>query len=247
MDMSALQAAAAEYSREPDKQKLDGLVEMALPLAERVARQFSGRGIETEDLFQIASIALMQAAKRYKAETGLKFITYAMPTMAGSVRNYLRDKGQLIRAPRAGRQLLGRIAAHSERFLLENGREPSVMEISEALGVPLEDILDAFELRKASGIASLDAPVGEDEGASFMDLMPESESGYDRVEREDFLNSLKKLMDERDRELFEARFAKGLGQRETAKHLGVSQMQVSRLERRLLEKLRAYLKSTQQI
>ncbi len=247
MDMIALQAMAEEYSREPDKRKLDELVEAALPLAGRVARQFSGRGTETDDLFQTASVALMQAAQRYKADTGLKFITYAMPTMAGSVRNYLRDKGQLIRAPRAGRQLLGKISAYTEKFLIENGREPSVVETANALAVPLEDILDAFELKKASGIASLDAPIGEGDGASFMELIDSGESGYEKIERDDFISSLKKLMDERDLALFELRFEKGLGQRETAKQIGVSQMQVSRLERRLLQKLKSYLTGTQQM
>ncbi len=217
----------------------DQLVEGYLPLARAVARRFEGRGIENEDLQQVASIALLKAVERFDLSRGFRFVTYAVPTIAGDVRNYIRDKTGGMRMPRDMRQKLYHMQLTREQFELDHLREPSARELAEAMQITQDELLMLLDMRKQTEVVSLDAPVGEDRDADIGAMLGAEDKGYGEVEGSQWMNWIFSKVDEKERKLLTLRYAQRLGQREVAKQMGVSQMQISRMERRVLQRLRA--------
>ena len=227
------------YAASRDPALRDELFEHYLPLARAVARKFSGRGVETEDLEQVAGMALLKALERFDPARGFRFVTYAVPTITGDVRNYLRDKSGLMRMPRDMRQRLYQMTQEQERFEREHLRAPTATELSERMGIAPEAFLALLSLRSQNEAVSLDTPVGEEGDTCLSDLLGSADDRFERMERSEWAQWLLSKVGETERELLTLRFRDGLGQRETARRLGISQMQVSRLERRALSRLRA--------
>lgn len=227
------------YAAGRDPALRDELFERYLPLARAVARKFSGRGVETEDLEQVAGMALLKALERFDPARGFRFVTYAVPTITGDVRNYLRDKSGLMRMPRDMRQRLYQMTQEQERFEREHLRAPTATELSERMGIAPEAFLALLSLRSQNEAVSLDTPVGEEGDTCLSDLLGSADDRFERMERSEWAQWLLSKVGETERELLTLRYRDGLGQRETAKRLGISQMQVSRLERRALSRLRA--------
>ena len=228
-----------QYAEHRSPALRDELVESYLPLARAVARRFEGRGAEREDLQQVASIALMKAVERFEPERGFRFVTYAIPTIAGDVRNYLRDKASGMRVPRDARQKLYKMQQIREQFEREYMREPSARELADAMQIPPDELLMLLDLRNQTDVASLDAPVSEESEADLSAMLGTTDDGYERVEQAQWMSWILSKVDDKERQLLTLRYRDRLGQRETAKRLGVSQMQVSRMERRVLARLRA--------
>jgi len=228
-----------QYAATRDTALRDRLVEGYLPLARAVARKFAGRGAEVEDLEQVAAIALMKAIERFEPERGFRFVTYAVPTITGEVRNHLRDRGGLMRMPRDLRQRLYQLSRVQEAFEHEHLRAPTAAELAARMGLSPEEVLTILSMRTQSEYVSLDTPVGEDGDTRLEDMLGGGDAGYEGVERREWMKWILSKVNETEREMLLLRFRDGLGQRETAKRLGVSQMQVSRLERRVLSRLRA--------
>ena len=227
------------YAAGRDPALRDELFERYLPLARAVARKFSGRGVETEDLEQVAGMALLKALERFDPARGFRFVTYAVPTITGDVRNYLRDKSGLMRMPRDMRQRLYQMTQEQERFEREHLRAPTATELAERMGIAPEEFLALLNLRAQSDAVSLDMPVGEEGDTRLSDLLGSADDRFERMVRSEWAQWLLSKVGDTERELLTLRFRDGLGQRETAKRLGISQMQVSRLERRALSRLRA--------
>lgn len=227
------------YAAGRDPVLRDELFERYLPLARAVARKFSGRGVETEDLEQVAGMALLKALERFDPARGFRFVTYAVPTITGDVRNYLRDKSGLMRMPRDMRQRLYQMTQEQERFEREHLRAPTATELAERMGIAPEEFLALLNLRAQSDAVSLDMPVGEEGDTRLSDLLGSADDRFERMERSEWAQWLLSKVGDTERELLTLRYRDGLGQRETAKRLGISQMQVSRLERRALSRLRA--------
>lgn len=227
------------YAASRDPALRDELFERYLPLARAVARKFSGRGVETEDLEQVAGMALLKALERFDPARGFRFVTYAVPTITGDVRNYLRDKSGLMRMPRDMRQRLYQMTQEQERFEREHLRAPTATELSERMGIAPEEFMALLSLRMQSDAVSLDTPVGEEGDTQLSDLLGSPDDRFERMERSEWTQWLLSKVGDTERELLTLRYRDGLGQRETAKRLGISQMQVSRLERRALSRLRA--------
>lgn len=227
------------YVASRDPALRDELFERYLPLARAVARKFSGRGVETEDLEQVAGMALLKALERFDPARGFRFVTYAVPTITGDVRNYLRDKSGLMRMPRDMRQRLYQMTQEQERFEREHLRAPTATELSERMGIAPEEFMALLSLRMQSDAVSLDTPVGEEGDTQLSDLLGSPDDRFERMERSEWTQWLLSKVGDTERELLTLRYRDGLGQRETAKRLGISQMQVSRLERRALSRLRA--------
>ena len=204
-----------------------------------MARKFSGRGVETEDLEQVAGMALLKALERFDPARGFRFVTYAVPTITGDVRNYLRDRSGLMRMPRDTRQRLYQMTQEQERFEREHLRAPTATELAERMGIAPEAFLALLSLRSQNEAVSLDTPVGEEGDTCLSDLLGSADDRFERMERSEWAQWLLSKVGETERELLTLRYRDGLGQRETAKRLGISQMQVSRLERRALSRLRA--------
>lgn len=227
------------YAASRDPALRDELFERYLPLARAVARKFSGRGVETEDLEQVAGMALLKALERFDPARGFRFVTYAVPTITGDVRNYLRDKSGLMRMPRDMRQRLYQMTQEQERFEREHLRTPTAVELSERMGIAPEEFLALLALRTQNEAVSLDTPVGEEGDTQLSDLLGSTDDRFERMERSEWAQWLLSKVGDTERELLTLRYRDGLGQRETARRLGISQMQVSRLERRALSRLRA--------
>ncbi|MBN1776795.1 MAG: sigma-70 family RNA polymerase sigma factor [Clostridiales bacterium] len=228
-----------EYAKTRELHIRDQLVESYLPLARAVARRFAGRGIETDDLRQVASMALLKAVERFDLSRGYRFVTYAVPTIAGDVRNYIRDKTGGMRMPRDIRTKLYHMQQTREEFEREHLREPSAIELAEAMQITPDELLMLLDMRKQTDVVSLDAPVSDEQAAQIGALLGAEDKGYEQVDRSQWMNWIFSKVDEKERKLLTLRYAQRLGQREVAKRLGVSQMQVSRMERRVLQRLRA--------
>ena len=229
----------SSYASSPSPGLMAQLVEGYLPLSRAIARKFTGRGVEQDDLEQVAAMALMKAIERFEPDRGLKFTTYATPTIAGEVRNYLRDKGAIMRMSRDARSQLYRLAAVREELTRTLQRDPTMKELAAAMEISPDELLTLLDARAASEVVSMNVAVGtEDSAAELGDFLGGEDRGFERVEQKAWLDWVFRQVTPTERKLLELRYLHRMGQRETARHLGVSQMQVSRMERRILSRLR---------
>ena len=205
------------YAASRDPALRDELFEHYLPLARAVARKFSGRGVETEDLEQVAGMALLKALERFDPSRGFRFVTYAVPTITGDVRNYLRDKSGLMRMPRDMRQRLYQMTQEQERFEREHLRTPTAVELSERMGIAPEEFLALLALRTQNEAVSLDTPVGEEGDTQLSDLLGSTDDRFERMERSEWAQWLLSKVGDTERELLTLRYRDGLGQRETGR------------------------------
>ena len=239
MDDTRLTPLLADYARTRDRDVMATLVEGYLPLCKAIAWKFRGQGVETEDLEQVAAIALMKAIERFEPERGFKFTTFAMPTIAGEVRNHIRDKGGAIRVNRDTRSRLYQLRKVTDQLTQQLQREPSLKEIAAAMNVTPDELLSLLDARDASDVMSMDAGMSSDEDAQRLEeRLGTHDDGFERVEQQQWMQWVLKQVTPQERLLLEKRFIERLGQRDTAKALGVSQMQVSRMERKVLARLR---------
>ena len=239
MDEARLTPLLANYAVTRDRDVMAQLVEGYLPLCRAIARKFRGQGVDTEDLEQVAAIALMKAIERFEPDRGFKFTTFAMPTIAGEVRNHIRDKGSSVHVNRNTRSRLFQLRKVTEELTQQLQREPSLKEIAAAMDITYEDLLALLDAREAAETVSMDAAMSSDEDAQRLESrLGMNESGYEEVEQQEWMRWVFQQVTPQERMLLEKRFIDRLGQRETAKALGVSQMQVSRMERRVLARLR---------
>ena len=232
-----------KYRETGDVQLRNEIAEKYLYIAAVLARKFTGRGVEYDDLYQVAALALVKGVERFDPSKGVKFSTFITPTVTGEIKNYFRDHARIVHLPRKVSELRAEIRKATEQLTTELGKAPSAREIAAYLGVSEEEIVRCAE---AGHVVSLDRPAydGEEEGsASFHDLLAASDDGgLEDFERRDVLESAMKPLRPAERTLLQLRFGEGLSQTETARRMGVSQMYVSRLERKVLEKLRETLK-----
>ncbi|MDO4741632.1 MAG: sigma-70 family RNA polymerase sigma factor, partial [Eubacteriales bacterium] len=181
-------ALLAQYalSRAPDLR--DAIVEAYLYIAEIVARKFSGRGVDYDDLYQVAALALVKGIERFDAEKGIKFASFITPTMVGEVKNYFRDRSRTIRLPRRSAQMARELREAKAKLEQELGRSPKVSELAEAMGVTEADVLEAMELGNAMTPASLDAQVAEEDSETpLSNFLGFNDTGYSDFERNDML------------------------------------------------------------
>ncbi len=216
------------------------IVEKYLYIAAVLAKKFVGRGVDYDDLYQVASLALIKGVDRFDERKGLKFSTFITPTITGEIKNYFRDRSRLVHLPRKVSELRVGIKRASEEFLAEQGRKPTAKELAQKLGVSEEEVIRSSD---AGGVVSLDTPVDRDEGGmSLHDVLPADSDVFERFEDRDALEAALRSLTQQERALVKYRFGQELSQMETAKKLGVSQMNVSRMERRILQKLRETMK-----
>lgn len=239
MNDDRLLSLLESYAATKDKAVRDEAFELALPLAYAVARRFAGRGADREDLEQVAAMALLKAMERFDPSMGFRFATYAVPTITGDLRNYIRDKGGAVKLPRDARSRLYRLEQERQKLEREYLRQPSAKELAQAMDVSLDELLSLISLRESSDVVSLDAPISDDGDNTLGGALGDTDDGYKRMEDAEWMSWVYSLLGDQEKKLVQLRFRQRLGQRETAKKLGVSQMQVSRMERRLLDRLRA--------
>lgn len=217
---------------------VEELVAMHLDLCDGLAGRYSGRSIPTDDLVQVARLALLVAIRRYQPGPATSFIGFALPTISGELKRHFRDHGWMVRPPRRLQELGPALRAARERWEQDHGSSPSPAELAGELGVESGEVAECLASEHSYHPLSLDITFGDDESRSLADTLAEPqvelESAVDRVSLAEALRHLSP----RDRRLLEMRFVDGLTQREIGLSLGVSQMQVSRLVRAVLEQLR---------
>lgn len=236
MDAARMHETACAYALSPTQAHLDAALAEALPLCALIARRFSGRGIEYEDLLQVASFACVEALRKFDAARGLKFSTYVTPTITGTLRNYLRDKAELLHTPRGIKERSAQLAAARESFLQKTHREPTPRELAEMLRWDVGQVLLSLSAREANAVSSLDQT--DEEGLTLGERIPFLEQGFEQFENREALMQALAILTDEEKTLLSLRFREQLSQRETAARLGMSQMQISRKEKRILALLR---------
>ncbi len=234
--LEALASSAEPTSRRRLEQEL---VLRSLPLADSVARRYYGRGIELDDLIQVARMALVKAVQRYRPGVGASFPAYAVPTIAGELKRYFRDSGWSVRPPRRLQELRVSLVSEEERLTHELHREPTLVDLAAAMGVPRQTVSEARLTQAAYSALSLDAPAA---GSETRPELPDGgEDPLALLEMRDELRSALSLLTERERTIVRMRFLEECTQAQIGAALGVSQMQVSRLLVAILRKLRTRL------
>ncbi|MCD8009488.1 MAG: SigB/SigF/SigG family RNA polymerase sigma factor [Lachnospiraceae bacterium] len=227
-----LQAAS-----EGDRQARNQLVEENVGLVWSVVRRFQGRGYDSEDLFQIGSIGLLKAIDKFDFSYEVKFSTYAVPVITGEIRRFLRDDG-LIRVSRSLKEMSWRVHAVSEEMGNRLGREPTLGELSEEMGIGTEELAAAMEA--SAEVESLNQPLCVNEGRELrlMDRLEEPEDRQEKLLNRLVLQKVFAELPEEEKLLISLRYLEGKTQVQAARELGISQVQVSRTEKKILQKMR---------
>lgn len=223
-----------------DKAARDRLVEENVGLVWSIVRRFAGKGCETEDLFQIGSIGLIKAIDKFDVSFDVKFSTYAVPMIAGEIRRFLRDDG-MIKVSRSVKEMGIKVNAAREKLAGALGREPTLEEIAGSVGASREEV--AASLEAGAQIESIDAPApgGEETSLSLLDRISGETGDNEEVLDRMVLKSLLRSLGDQERELIVRRYFYGQTQTKIAGLMGISQVQVSRMEKRILNQMRREL------
>ncbi len=217
------------------------LVEAHSGLAHRLASRFSNRGESPEDLAQVALLGLLKAIDGFDPDRGLRFSTYATPTILGELKRHFRDRGWAVRLPRRVHDLYLNVQHAIDDLAQEHRRSPTLEEIAERVCASVEEVVEAVEAGGLRRSASIDARVGPDDERSLASTLGADDPEYAGVERGLTLAAVVRRLPEVEQEIVRLRFVEGLTQLEIAERVGRSQMQVSRLLARSLDRLRGWV------
>ena len=228
------------YHEEGDLAAREQLIEQYMSLVRSLARRYSYRGEQLEDLVQIGAIGLIKAIDRFDLERGVELTTYATPNIIGEIKRHFRDKGWSVRVPRGLQELNVQLSRLMEQLTVQLGRSPTIPERAKAAGAQEEEVLEALESGRAYSSLSLSAGSSQDDDGEVdpLESLGEIEHQYEVSEDRAVLAPGFRVLDERERKILQLRFFDGLTQSQIAQQVGISQMHVSRLIRRSLEKLR---------
>lgn len=233
------QLAAAEPGSARREELRDRLISRCIPLADHIARKFSGRGEPFDDLTQVARVGLVHAVDRFDISRGSNFLSFAVPTIMGEVRRYFRDNTWAMRVPRRVKETHLRIGSAIDALSQSLGRSPTAKEIAAELEIDPDEVTQAVIAGNAYQPSSIDAvSVGRDTEASLLDTLGEEESQFDRVEEYVAIRPLLAGLPERERRILTMRFFESMTQTQIAQRMGISQMHVSRILAKTLARLR---------
>ena len=213
------------------------LVERFLPLARSIARRYENLGEPIEDLNQVASLALINAVDRFDTSRGYAFTSFAVPTIVGELKRHFRDRSWAVRPPRSLQELSLRVDRTTRSLMQQLDRPPTVPEIARALDRDVEHVVEAQRAGVGRSALSLQAPRGAELGSALEDECGREDDGYHRAESRALLERLMTLLPARDREVMRLRFGADMTQAEISAALGISQMQVSRILRKAIDRL----------
>jgi RNA polymerase sigma-B factor len=229
------------YHEEGDVKAREQLIEKYMSLVRSLARRYSYRGEQLDDLIQIGAIGLIKAIDRFDMNRGVELTTYATPNIIGEIKRHFRDKGWSVRVPRGLQELNVQLSRLVEQLTVELGRSPTVAELAEGAGVDEEDVLEALESGRAYSTLSLSQGSSSEEGEELdpLETLGTIEHQYEVSEDRVLLAPGFAVLDERERRILHLRFFEGQTQSQIARQVGISQMHVSRLIRRAIAKIRA--------
>jgi len=236
---SAAPEALFSRAQAGDARAMDQLVSRYLPLAKKLARRYRGAWEPLDDLEQVASLGLVKALKRYDPTRGVGFTAFAVPTILGELKRYFRDSGWAVHVPRGIQELAMQVERADRALTAKTGRRPSFNELAEYLELSIEDVLEAVEASAAHHAVSFDTPHEDGDGdvVTLGDCIGESDDGFELADTGICIEAAAAQLSERERKVLALRFVADQTQTEIAAQIGVSQMQVSRILRKALDRL----------
>ena len=233
-----------EYKKTGDKEIRDELIEKHLYIAEILAKKYTNRGIDFDDIFQVASVGLIYAVDRFDVGKGFQFSSFATPTIIGEIKKHFRDKGWTIRVPRRIQELSKRINNAKVKLSQDLQRVPTLKDLSEYLKVSEEEILETMEASQVYSPQSLDVTydsMNDDGEVTLSDFIGEDDIHFEKIANNDLLTESIKTLNEVEKQILIDRYFNKETQVVIAEKLGISQMTVSRIEKRVIKKLRKEL------
>ena len=238
-----------QFHKTRDPEIRNTLIEEHLYIAEILSKKYTGRGIDYDDIYQVASIGLIYAIQRYDPDKGFEFSSFATPTIIGEIKKYFRDNGWTIRVPRRIQELSKKIANATVTLSQKYQKTPTIDEIAEFLNSTPEEIMESMEASKVYTPQSLDITYdsGDESEVNLSDLIGVEEKYFDKIESNDFFKRAMENLDEVEKTVLIDRYFNKKTQVVIAKELNISQMTVSRIEKKVLEKMKKELAKTMEV
>ena len=232
--------ALIKSAHEGDKKARDTLIAENIGLVGSIVKRFQNRGVEMEDLFQIGSIGLIKAVDKFDLSYEVQFSTYAVPMITGEIKRFLRDDG-ILKVSRSLKEMVQKAYGVREALEKQKGREPTVSEIAEEMDVPVEELMLAMEA--GAQVESLQQVIYQGDGndISLMDKLEEKENTGEKLLNRLFLEEILGELDGKERELIFKRYFLEKTQSAIAEEMGISQVQVSRMEKKIIKEMRGKL------
>ena len=226
-----------EYKKTGEIALRNAIVEKNMRLAEGIAARYTGKGVDYEDLLQVACVALIGAIERFDPSRGFKFSTFAAPTMIGEIKNYFRDKTRMMHISRRDSEQL--LAYNDAREKLEKEGPVRTKDVAALLNVSEERVLELMEMKRSISVTSLERVLGDTENDGMLrDVLGREDSNFENIITNDLLEKAIGILNDIDKSILHQRFWRRRSQSEVAQDLGVSQMYISRAERRIIAMLR---------
>ncbi len=217
------------------------IVSKYINLAEYLAKKFLNRGVDFDDIYQVACMALIKAVDRFSPDKGVKFVSFATPTILGEIKRFFRDKSTSIKIPRRLYEARQGLNKARDELTQELKRVPRADEIAAYMGLNVETVLEIIEAGSSNAVKSLDQSIYQDNEADLNDVLGYDEKTYEKIENRDFIEKALKLLGDVEREFITLRYIQNLTQKQIAEKFGVSQMYISRMEKKILDRFRNLL------
>lgn len=238
------------YSENRDLSIRNELIKRHMYITEILAKKYINKGIEYEDIYQVASLGLIYAIERFDVDKGFEFSSFATPTIIGEIKKYFRDKGWSVRVPRRIQELSKKINVAKSKLQQDLQRIPKVSDIAEYLNVSEEEVIEAMEASQVYTPKSLDVTYdtsGDDKDIQLQDIIGRDDKTFDTIENKDFINMCLKKLNKVEIKIVNDRFFDNKTQIQVADELNVSQMTVSRMEKKIIKKFRKELNRLNEI
>lgn len=236
-----------KFSETRDPKTREILIEKNLYIAEILAKKYVNRGIEYDDLFQVASIGLILAVDRYDVSKGFEFSSYATPTIMGEIKKYFRDKGWVIRVPRRIQEVSKKVNNAKTHLSQTLQKSPTIKDIADYLKITEEEVIEALEGSRVYAPQSLDTSFDsqdDDREVNLADLIGIEDEYFSKIEFKDFIDRVVVNLNEMEKKILQDRYYDMKTQIVIAEDLGISQMTVSRMEKKIIEKFRVEMERT---
>jgi len=230
------------YRRTRDLKIRNEIISRYMYLADIITKKFANRGVESDDIYQVACVALINAVERFDPDADVKFVSFATPTIIGEIKRYFRDKASVIRIPRRIYEVYQKVNQAREYLMQRLKRAPRIDEIADYLKMKEETILEIIESWNVYNIQSFDQTVFEEDDLELHETVGQDDETFERINNRDFLEKAMENFNQAEKLFIKLRFFENKTQKDIAKHFNVSQMYISRLEKRTLEKFRYILK-----
>ncbi len=238
------------YRDDRDLKIRNELIQRHMYITEILAKKYINKGIDYEDIFQVASLGLIYAIERFDVDKGFEFSSFATPTIIGEIKKYFRDKGWSVRVPRRIQELSKKINLAKAKLQQDLQRVPKINDIAEYLNVSEEEVIEAMEASQVYTPKSLDISYdtsGDDKDIQLQDIIGKDDKYFDTIENRDFIKMCLKKLNEVEIKIVNDRFFENKTQIQVADELNVSQMTVSRMEKKIIKKFRKELAKLNEI